>query len=418
MSRIDSRYTYLSTVPLPSLEELEEEEISTAEAPVAKEDFLHFGREWPKISAELSTEDLFALIEARKKEILEQMETMHPIAQMEPLAFQEEVYALFETGSLKPSKLGGGGVYFLCDAIVTPHFVIKPADEAILCLNNSKHRASPYNDKDHRLREYLPLYQSPPTEAAVYLLASECGIASCTPETHLMVLSSPQFYDISDRFENGTRVIDREKLCSVQRFIPNSIDLNQAMHEWFEAGLEETQPLPIDQDDYEEVLLLLWLIFDGDGHSSNFRIYFKGLNENGEAYYGIKKIDNGLSLPESNCYLLNYLGYLANARKAPSQHLLEIIKNLDEDRCIAIMDYYRLSYAKEAFLERVEILKEITQRPSITLEEINLRFEILCLPNGKEHALSPKTVEEITAELTRTTSTRDDSIPNYRFLRA
>jgi len=416
--RIDHRYTYLSTVTLPSIEELEEEELSTADMPVAKEDFLHFGREWAKISAELSSEEIFALIEVRKQEIFAQKEAMRPIVEMDSSLFQAEVNALLDAGSLKSTKLGGGGVYFLCDAAGSPEFVIKPADEAILCLNNPKHRASPFNDELHRLREFLPLYQSPSTEAAVFSLATECGIDRCSPETHLMILSSSLFYDISERFENYKGPASKEKLCSVQRFIPDSIDLTQAMHEWFEAGLEEAQPFPIDQEDYEEVLLLLWLIFDGDGHSSNFRIYFKGIDENGEAFYGIKKIDNGLSLPEENCYLLNYLGYLPNARKAPSQHLLERIMNIDECRCLEIMNRYRLAYAKEAFLERVEVLKEVAQRPFITLEEINLRFELLCLPNGKEYALSPKSIEEITAELNKTTPSPTEAAQNFLLLRA
>jgi len=405
-------------VTLPSLEELEEEELSTADVPVAKEDLLHFGREWPKISVELSTEELFAMIDTRKQEIFSQKEAMRSVLDGDASPFQEEVYALFDTGSLKSTKLGGGGVYFLCDANGTPQFVVKPADEAILCLNNPKHRASPFNDELHRLREFLPLYQSPSTEAAVSALAAECGIARCSPETQLMILSSHLFYDISERLDNYAGTTDKEKLCSVQRFIPDSIDLTQAMHEWFEAGLEETQFFPIDQEDYEEVLLLLWLIFDGDGHSSNFRIYFKGINENGEAYYGIKKIDNGLSLPECNSYLLNYLGYLPNARMTPSQCLLERILNLNEERCLKIFDHYRLPYAKEAFLERVEVLKEVAKRPFISLEEINLRFELLCLPNGKEYALSPKSIDEITDELSRNASSPTEAAQNFIFLRA
>jgi hypothetical protein len=392
--RIDHRYSFLSTVAPPSLcDLLEEDELSTADLPADKDDFLKFGREWPKISAELDSEELLELVSVRKAEILEQKTLLSPVVSAESTSFQSEVHRLLEIGSLNASKLGGGGVYFLCDETGNPQFVVKPADEALLCLNNPKHRGSPFNDENHRLRDYLPLYQAPSTEAAVFALASLWELARCVPETHLMILSSSEFYDLQDVASV------KEKLCSVQRFIPDSIDLNQAMHEWFEAGLENTQCIPLDQEDFEEVLLLIWLIFDGDGHSSNFRIYLKGLGENCDARYGIKKIDSGLSLPENNCYLLNYLGYLPNAHSPPSEQTLNRIMQIDEERCTQILKHYHLSYAEKALLERIEVLKTIAQRPAITLEEMNLRFELLCLPNGKEYALSEKSIEEITNEL-------------------
>lgn len=404
--RIDHRYTYLPSAPLPSAEDFEDEEPSTADLPVAEDDFLHFGREWPKISAETTPEQLFSLIQMRRDEIRAQRERFRLLADEENPIFQNEVQELLRTGHLEASKLGGGGVYFLCDELGRPQFVVKPLDEAILCLNNPKHRAAPFNDNSHRLRDFIPLYQTAPTEAAVHSLAEEWGVGCCTPETHLMVLSHELFYDIGIRFHAET--IDREKLCSVQRFIPDSIDLAVAMHEWFEAGLESTNPLPLDQSDFEEILLLLWLIFDGDGHASNFRLYFKGFNPQGQASYGLKKVDNGLALPESNHYLLNYLGYLPNARIAPSQRFLDLVANIDAERSCDVLDHYHLTHAKGAFQERLEILKSLAKRPGISLEEINLRFELLCLPNGKELALRLDPVEALIDEATRRTNSSDD----------
>jgi hypothetical protein len=289
-------------------------------------DIFHFGRHWPKISTEFTHDTLLQAIEARQQEIHAQKEKYRPLIEREGRSFQEEVAKLLVTGSLKPSSLGNGGLYLLYDAQDRCRFIIKPVDEAINCLNNPKNRGSPYNDRSHRLRRSLPLYHSPPTEAAVSALAKAAGISSSTPETYLMLISSPLFYDISARY-SSVKAGPIEKLCSVQRFITDSIDLTEAIHEWRSAGLHKMTPIPIDQEDYEDVILLLWLIFDGDGHSNNFRIYCKTIDKQGVSSYGIRKIDNGLALPEDNSYFLNYLRSLPNAHHLPSQRMIQLSVN-------------------------------------------------------------------------------------------
>ncbi len=369
-------------------------------------DFLHFGNAWPQIQPLLQQGVLYETIAERRAEIASQKELWRPFIEQERIgdarAFHQELDSTLASGTLKPHKHGGGGVYFLCDAAGKPRFVVKPCDEAILCLNNSKQRGSPFNDPSHRLRDPLPLYTTCQSEAAVFALASEMGIANSTPETHLAILSSPLFYDLSSRLEGAEKTQflslcggpDAEKLCSVQRFVPDSIDLKAAMHEWFEAGLENFQPLPIDQDDYEEVLLLLWMIYDGDGHPSNFRLFLKNLDENEQAVYALRKIDNGLALPEDNRYLLNYLGYMPNAKFPPSSRLLMLIEQMDLERLCGILDRYHLDYAKSALRDRIDVVKNLASRP-ITLEEFNQRFELLSLPNGKEYALSTALIEDL-----------------------
>jgi hypothetical protein len=381
----------------------------TSIEPPTPDDFLHFGREWPKILPHLQ-DDLYPLIIHQRYFIERQKENCRPLIEFEEQVvvkpFYDEFKKVLSTGYTLPTKLGGGGVYILYNASHEPSFLIKPNDEAILCLNNPKHRGSPFNNKSHRLRDAIPLYKTCETEAAVSAISKEIQIEQCTPETHLAILSSPLFYDLSSHLQGNalTEFIEKcgipasEKLCSIQRFIPDSIDLQQAMHEWFEAGFEEQFPLPIDQETFEEVILLLWIIYDSDGHSSNFRIFFKSLDEKrypNSAIYGIKKIDNGLSLPEENNHFLNYLSYLPNAKIAPSQTLLEKITSINEETLCKILDRYHLSQAKPALKDRIEVLKNLSHHPGLTLDEINKRFELLNLANGKSLAMSPLPLDAI-----------------------
>ena len=391
---------------------------NTAIESPALNDFLHFGREWPKIAIYWQ-ENLYSLIAQQRAVIEKQKEACRLLIEFEERTavkhFYEEFKKILVTGYVLPTKLGGGGVYILYNASHEPSFLIKPNDEAILCLNNPKHRGSPFNSPSHRVRDAIPLYKTCETEAAVSAISRELQIESCTPETHLMILSSSLFYDLSSHLQGNSldEFIEKcgppalEKLCSVQRFVPDSIDLQQAMHEWFEAGLEEKSSLPIDQETFEEVILLLWLTYDNDGHSSNFRIFFKSLgnpNYPNSAVYGIKKIDNGLSLPEENHHFLNYLSYLPNAKATPSSKLLEKMASINEEALCSILDRYHLSEAKPALKERIEVLKTLSQRSGLTLEEINQRFELLTFPNGKNLAMSFLPLEAIIRSLQEKTS--------------
>lgn len=136
------------------------------------------------------------------------------------------------------------------------------------------------------------------------------------------------------------------------------------------------------------------MIYDGDGHPSNFRLFLKNLDENEQAVYALRKIDNGLALPEDNRYLLNYLGYMPNAKFPPSSRLLMLIEQMDLERLCGILDRYHLDYAKSALRDRIDVVKNLASRP-ITLEEFNQRFELLSLPNGKEYALSTALIEDL-----------------------
>lgn len=409
MRRIDPLYLILPNYcpPQESVLSATDETTDTALAEPSSNDPLHFGRHWPKIEPLESEGILYETIAERRQEIGEKKKSCEAFIDEQKNTSLQPFYDDFEktlaTGTLKPSKSGGGGVYILYDVLGTPRFVVKPEDESILCLNNPKHRGSPFRDTEHRVRDHIPLYHSSSSESATYALAKEVGIDNVVPTTAMAIVRSSIFYDLSSRLEEKEReqflalcgAADEEKLCSVQAFIPDSLDLNQAMHEWLEAGLDQVAPIPIDQEDFEDVNLLLWLTYDADGHSSNFRLYFKGLDEEGKAYYGLKKIDGGLTFPEKNAYLLNYLGYLPNAKDPISVSLREKIASIKEANLLTILDKHGLHYAKEPLLERIGVLKELALRPEITVEEMNHRLELLGLPEGRELAVSSLSLEEL-----------------------
>jgi hypothetical protein len=189
---------------------------------------------------------------------------------------------------------------------------------------------------------------------------------------------------------------DKEKLCSIQPFIPEAIDIGEAMHEWFEAGLEQANdPLPLDQESYENANLLVWTTYDCDGHGSNFLLYLHSLDTQGRAVYAIKKIDNGLCFPSSNRYLINYLAYLPNAKLQLSAAFRERIAQIDVQAVACNLTTYGLQDAIDATVIRLSVLKTLATRKEMTIEELNLRMEILALPQGKQFALSNCSKEEL-----------------------
>ncbi|MBS3903967.1 MAG: hypothetical protein KGZ39_01405 [Simkania sp.] len=395
------------SIPISSIEDAADTAVTVPTAA----DLLHFGRYWPKIEPLVEQGVLEPMIALRRQEILVQTKAWSSFIEEQKKGELAPLYAeiemLLTIGTIKSHPQGGGGVYFLCDVFGAPRFVIKPEDESILSLNNPKHRGSPFHDPQYRVRDDIPLYHCASTEAIVYDLAVHFGSTQIVPPTVMCIVNSPIFYDLLNHLEDREREhflsacgpANPEKLCSIQAYIPDSIDLTHALHEWFEAGLEQTSLLPIDQEDFEYVNFLLWLTYDADGHSSNFRLFFKGIDETGQAYYGLKKIDNGLCFPEKNSYFLNYLGYLPNAKKTLSAPLRATIGTLDKDFLDALLTKYDLAYAKNALWDRVEVLKELSMRPEISIEEMNYRIELLGLPEGKELALSPMSLEELSSTI-------------------
>ena len=366
--------------------------ISTAHIPPALSDKLHFGRYWPIIRPYFLDETLQGEIADRIEEIEARKNLFQAFIAAERKGPYKELYQRFSRilaeGTIERLTLGGGGVYLLRDRHNTPQFIIKPEDEAILCLHNPKQRGSPFNDASHRLRENIPLYQSASIEAAVYAMAKSLGIENIVTATCIEIVSSSMFYDLSQI------KAPREKLCSIQAFLPDSIDLYGAIHEWSEAHLD-IESLVIDPCDFEYVNLLLWIIYDADGHSGNFRLFFKECGETGSAHYGIVKIDHALSLPEKNSHFVNYLTYLPGAKNPLSAHLKQTIAEIDIFALSSMLQHYGLSYAVPALEKRILLLKKIALRPNISIEEVSRRLDLLGVPNGENIALSDISLDEL-----------------------
>lgn len=357
----------------------------------------------------LKEEGLFLVtVKERREEIDRQKEHWHTFIKEQKSGEDQDFYSAIDNhfidGKLMPHSSGCGSAYFLVDGSGTPRYVVKPVDEDIFCLNNRKEFGSIFNDLGHRARDGIPLYRSAQTDAFCWEIASLAGLEGATPKAVMGIVTSDGFYDFThwingeekEKFVEQTGFPDREKLASIQEYIPDSQDLIELLHEFYKEGLSDEEIASrFDQKDFEEVCMLVWLSYDNDGHGSNFRTFVKRTHENGKKIYGIKKIDNGLSFPETNTQYINILAWVPNAIRPISLELKQKIADLPIEPILERMDDYELSSCKDAFKERVEIIKELSQRKGITIGEIDLRLTFLSYEGGKELALSPKTTQEI-----------------------
>jgi hypothetical protein len=318
--------------------------------------------------------------------------------------FYSEMASVMIEGKLIPSSSGCGSAYFLLDSAGTARYVVKPVDEDVFCLNNRKEFGSIFNDLQHRVREGIPLYRSAQTDAFCWEIASLAGLEKATPKTVMDILSNEGFYDFTygmgeqekEKFIEQTGFQNREKLASIQEYVADSQDLIELLHEFYKEDLSDEEIASrFDQRDFEEACMFLWLSYDNDGHGGNFRTFIKRVDENGKKIHGIKKIDNGLSFPESNTQYVNILTWVPNAIQPISQELKQKIIHLPVKLILNTMDKYELSRCKDAFKERVEVIQKLSQREGITLGEIDLRLTFLSYDEGKELSLSPMTTQEI-----------------------
>lgn len=382
---------------------------------------LHFGEFLSEIELMKSDQTLLPMIKLRRQELLAQKEHWRPFVnamqQGQEMAFYAFCLSIFREATLVPFDGGSGNTYAVCDAHQKPQLVVKTVDGDIFCLNNAKAHGSPFNDAEHRVREDIALYHSPQTDALCSEIASLAGIEEATPKTIMAILNNEQFYDFTTRIPElerqswilATGFPDPEKLCSVQEFIPNAVSFAELLHEFYAQGLSDEEiAAHFDQQDFEQVCLLLWLSYDNDAHSDNFLVYVKSRDESGKKIYGIKKIDNGLSFPEKNTNYSNILTWAPNARFPISDSLKQKICQLPLQRMLQKMEDYELTCAKEAFLERVDILQQLAQKPGITIGEIDLRLNFLSFEKGKELVLSRLSTMEILAQI----QTQDTNLSN------
>lgn len=352
---------------------------------------VHFGELWenpPLLEKEISSRrQEIERIKNHWKSKLEQAE--------DPLCVKE-AKALLKTGTLTKADLGCGGAYILASEEGTPQFVVKPFDEDILCLHNSKNFASPFNNETYRVRRSIPLYRSMQAEALAYRFAQILGFDTLTPETHLAIVDHPAFFDIADRCHETANLgkPNREKLCSIQRYVPHEGNLYELVCDWLLCGMTEDEiHRAVDLEAFENLFLLIWLLYDTDAHAGNIYVT-KGTKEK----IFLCKFDNGLTFPENNERLLNSLYFFPQAIEPPSFRLRKQIEQIPIEKLKESILFFEMEGAMDAFLERTKTLQTLAKDPTRSFREIELRMRALELPDGQQiahSAISPKQLHNL-----------------------
>ncbi len=342
----------------------------------------------------------FQKIKERRTEIKEQKEKWKAEVDSKlPTDTAVRVKKLEQEGNIKALEGGMGGAYLLNDAAGHPRYVLKPSDEDVLALNNRKCKATLASGKSiaimERLRRGIPLYTTVQAEVLAYRVAADLGFAHITPHTDMVIFRSDGFHDMMDNVEeakgeNGAKVLeevggppDKEKLCSVQEFVPNSIELldllnsitTRANNEDL-TGSQKGDILmrAIDQKDVEDCILYACFVGEADGNCGNYRLQQKGVDERGDPTYKMVKVDNALTFSESNEDFNIFLDELPQAREGLSEAAKDQIRALTEEKMDSIIqkmrDLGRSEKAVEAFKKRVVILKQCAAIEDVTLAEL------------------------------------------------
>lgn len=345
---------------------------------LSSDDLFCFGKMWTHLGEFQDEHKLYAAIAERRAEIQAlklhwkgQLDAFHQGTDQE---FYQKIHQTLQTGILKRLNDGSGAAHLLSDETGTPRFILKPLDGEILCLNNTKHYGNPLNEARFRARPHIPLYHSVQTDALVYACASCIGISSIAPKTIIDVITSDVFYDLSERLEGAAQEeffilagpADRERLCSVQEYIPHSQEFTAWYRHALSQGLSHEHIAGlVSQEDFESIHLLIWIIYDNDAHPGNLRVIAQE-----DGHVRLMKVDNTLSFPEKNTHLLNTLSLLPNVHEKLSLRAQELVASLPVDAMVELLEHYEMQYAIPAFLERIQLLQDLAQR-DLTLREVN-----------------------------------------------
>lgn len=353
---------------------------------------------WNEIANRYKTvEALYDAIKQRQIEILKKKEFYREIIEyqknLDPLypTLNSIFSNISETGTYQvdPARLeatngGISGSYFLFCANHQARFVVKPIDEDIGALANRMGFSTP--SEMSPIRNNIPLYHSSMREYLAYQTAVIIGAPNIVPRTILAILESEQFSDLKEsvswkelsRYTKECPLSDKEKLCSVQEFIPNTRSLFEALQGLQEIQLSDEEIRDrFDSMDVEEANILMWATYDTDGHTGNFLVYSKGIDSIGNEILGLKKIDSGLAFPEKNKQLTNGLSSLPFAKNPLSAEGLKKIQAIDVDLITEKLRNFGLEGSVTAFKERILFLKKISEKPGITLKEINLQMSLI-----------------------------------------
>ena len=337
---------------------------------------------------------------------------------------------LYNRGKFIPLRKGQGGTYELSSMDGRPAIILKPSDEALLCLNNWKGYATPYEGQSNffmtRVKRGIPLYRTVQTEVLAYKVAEDLGLAHITPKTEMVIFKNSLFHDLSDDLkklggmteENERESLialrettDKEKLCSAQEYILNSMDLTE-----FYDNIENRHPIEgitereidnlvmraIDQKNVEECILYSCLVGETDGNSGNYRLQWKGIDEKGEPVYHLFKIDNALTFTQRNIEFKIYLSRMPQAQLPLSEEGKKFIRDLSEEKIEGIikkMKHYGSNdkETKKAFRARIAVLKEAADSEAeITLADLCKQIKMAGEKKQKSFSDSGKGKEKIT----------------------
>lgn len=377
------------------------------------------------------------IVKETREEIRSLKETWKKKIESDSSPDRKQIMKTHAEGSLKPVSGGMGGAYLLLNADQSPTFIIKPADEDILSLNNRKGIATPYkddpNNKTRRTRRDIPLYTTVQTEVLTYQVAKTIGLAHVTPKTEMVILKDNSFHDITDNttelannkeeFLNQLGHPDKEKFCSAQEFIKDSQELQEFLEQ--HAAIKQKNDLTerqfldnveksIDQKDFEACLLLCCITGEQDGNSGNFRLYKKGENEQGKPLYGMQKVDNALCFAEAGGGYINFLAALPNIEHPLSDEARQMILDIPISEVTEQMKAYGKSeQAIQVFKERVALLQDVVQMENINLKHVsdtikfmkNAKLEEI---DGLQKAAIKKATPKVAESLNNQTATIDE----------
>lgn len=309
--------------------------------------------------------------------------------------FQKSVLSLIQNGELKAIDGGKSGVYFLKDKEGKPRFVVKPYDEDMLTLNNPKGLATPYKDADGicRPKAGIPLFSAAKNEHLTGVVANEIGVAGSTAKSQMMILKSESFHDITDGIDGDKDELhelyenygspDKEKLCIVQEFIPDCKDIGEILLDKSNLsqlelmGMDSTErnklersylPTDIDQDMYEDAVILALVSGECDGNAGGFLIADKIDSNTGKR--PVYKIDNAATFTEDNSSLITGSVWLLNCSDKPmSDRARSLVKGLNSDTIANLMkEQGYSSITIDNMKERVLVMKMYEEgEPDITI---------------------------------------------------
>jgi hypothetical protein len=333
---------------------------------------------------------------------------------------------------------GCGGSYLLKDKLGIPQFIVKANDEDAFCLNNIKGLASPFNDSEykHRMRLNIPLYEGAQREVFAYEFSKLIGLEGSIPKAGFAVIESDCFNDITDisdyekargmrkisryLFEKGMSFIkkigmdlqkylgeaSREKLCSFHEYLHDSQDLavfldNQIFCITNDSERKEAEDRfnkELDIDSFQKANVLVWLLGDQDAHLNNFRLVTKNLDD-GSVVHFIKKIDNGLTLPQKHTYIRNYLAYFSGRKNPLSEELTNTVMDISKESLRPLIESCYLEESWSCLKERIDLLQELVSR-NLSVEEIHMRMNLLRYrKEGEMLAYSTESLEVIKEKL-------------------